>query len=204
MWMFSTIVDILFPSRCFVCHKKDGTALCSACLQSKRRAISTPAPWIHSHFAYHDIRHIIHAIKYYRRKDLVDPLVRATLTQDLHSHLEGLVQPTLVPIPTPTLRRLSRGYNQAEVIAKAYANYLSLPCSSILHRRNSARKVKLGSRHKRLHASITMHVDKKELVHGKDIILVDDVTTTGATLFEAHRILKQAGARTVRAITLAH
>jgi competence protein ComFC len=49
-----------------------------------------------------------------------------------------------------------------------------------------------------------MYISQKEAVAGKDIILIDDVTTTGATLFEAHKILKQAGAQTVRAITLAH
>ncbi len=204
MWMFSKCIEILFPSRCFVCRKKYGTAVCSTCLQSKRRAISTPAPWIHSHFAYHDIRHLVHAIKYYRRKDLVDPLVKATLTQDLHNQLQGLRDPILVPIPTPTLRRLSRGYNQAEVIAKTYANHLSLPYLLVLRRKNSTRKVKLASRYKRLHASTTMYISQKEAVAGRDIILIDDVTTTGATLFEAHKILKQAGAQTVRAITLAH
>lgn len=204
MWMFSKCIDILFPSRCFVCRKKDGTTVCSSCLQSKRRAITTPAPWIYSHFAYHDIRQLVHAIKYYRRKDLIPPLVEATLTQDLHNHLRGRVDPILVPIPTSLFRHLSRGYNQAEVIAKAYAHHLSLPYSHILRRRHSTQKVKLGSRFKRLHAARTMYLHKNCNVQGKDIILIDDVTTTGATLFEAHKILKQAGARTVQAITLAH
>jgi competence protein ComFC len=110
----------------------------------------------------------------------------------------------LTQLTTSLFRRLSRGYNQAEVIAKAYAHHLSLPYSHILRRRHSTQKVKLGSRFKRLHAARTMYLHKNCNVQGKDIILIDDVTTTGATLFEAHKILKQAGARTVQAITLAH
>ena len=97
--MFSKCIEILFLLDVLSVAKNTALLYVLHVLQSKRRAISTLAPWIHSHFAYHDIRHLVHAIKYYRRKDLVDPLVKATLTQDLHNQLQGLRDPILVPIP---------------------------------------------------------------------------------------------------------
>ena len=156
------------------------------------------------------IKKVIHAIKYFHRKDLIQPL-----THELAQELNKIVSPgpyilvpsayLLIPIPMPLLRKYMRGYNQAEIIAKELSKECSLPVTTtILARtRSPKRQVMTTTRGERLrnqHKSFKINKNVKNL----NIILVDDVTTTGATIFEARKILLEAGASTVRAVTLAH
>jgi ComF family protein len=103
------------------------------------------------------------------------------------------------------LRQMARGYNQAEALAKIAARISSLPISTTLLKRNSMLKqqVKTRSRTERLknqHNAFSVLLD----VTGKDFILIDDVTTTGATLLSARKALIDKGAKNVWAVTIAH
>lgn len=111
----------------------------------------------------------------------------------------------LVPIPMPTLRKLFRGYNQAELIAIALGRELSLPVRlDILKRKRSPlRQVRTATRSERIHNQRGSFRAQENLT-GLRIILVDDVTTTGATLDEARRTLLAKRAANVLAVTLAH
>ena len=153
------------------------------------------------------IKRVIHAIKYYHRKDLVEPLaegIAQTIKKDSGYDLTK-DQWILVPVPMPQFRKYMRGYNQAELIAQELARKLSLPLRKDLIVRVHApkRQATMKSRSERLknqHASFKVTGD----VDGLRILLVDDVTTTGATLHEQRIILLKAGARSVRAVTIAH
>ena len=98
-----------------------------------------------------------------------------------------------------------RGYNQAELIAKEISEKLYIPINNkILFRiKNPKRQVKTSTRSERLK---NQHNTFKvaEGVLNSNIILVDDVTTTGATIKEARDILIKNGAKKVMAITIAH
>jgi competence protein ComFC len=205
MWgYFSKIVETLFPPSCFSCHTQ-GTVLCDACLRTFAKVVDTPATYITSIYSFRDpiIKRVIHSIKYYHRRDLIEPLTRElqkVITQQFISN-----DWTLVPIPMPRLRRYMRGYNQAEVIAKTLSEKCNIPFKkSILEREHSVkRQVETMSRALRLK---NQHNSFKVIsnVEGCNIILVDDVTTTGATLSEARRILLKFGAKSVYAVTIAH
>jgi ComF family protein len=208
MWMISSLVSnittILFPKKCFICGK-EGDSFCGKCLQKSVHTLDTPHPFIKSVFSFKDqkIKRAIHAIKYFHRKDLIEPLT-TPLALMLQSEAKNLSY-TLVPIPMPRMRKYMRGYNQAELIAKT----LSIQCSlridtSILTRtRSPKRQVTKTTRQARLknqHNSFKVSGS----VIDKHILLIDDVTTTGATLNEARNVLIQAGARSVEALTIAH
>lgn len=204
MWMVTSFFQILFPPRCFGCGKAD-TALCSRCIRLTRKSLSSPHAYITSVFDFKDplIKRAIHAIKYYHRKDLIHPLVEA-LAEELHK-VPNLTNYILVPIPMPRMRKLFRGYNQSEHIAQELSMLLSIPTStSILTRvktplRQALTKTK-SERIKNQHGSF----DVVGEIHNKHIILIDDVTTTGATLNEARAVLLKNGAQSVIAYTLAH
>ncbi|MFA5132458.1 MAG: phosphoribosyltransferase family protein [Candidatus Paceibacterota bacterium] len=212
---------ILFPIRCISCAKEN-TPLCGTCLSSCRRVLDTPALYIHSVFSFKDplIKKIIHAIKYYHRKDLITPLTRAAALELKSSSFPLLASSfqsstssfklsasswTLVPIPMPRLRKYLRGYNQAELIAKALSQELSIPVrTDILTRsRTPKRQVQTHTRGERLYNQHNSFATATPPL-GMNIILVDDVTTTGATLTEARNTLLKQGAKKVIALTLAH
>ncbi len=199
---FYKLLTLLFPPSCYVCHK-EGDVLCTPCIQSLRKSIDTPHRYIHSLYSFKDIRvkRIIHAIKYYHRRDLVQPLLYELNNYQFIRENKWI----LVPVPMLGIRKYIRGYNQAEVIAQTISTLYSLEIHNTLLKRSSYRKrqVKTSSR------SLRIQNQKKSFsviasVQNLNIILIDDVTTTGATLDEARHILLKHGARNVVALTLAH
>ena len=206
MWMmsqiFSKVLTVLFPSSCYLCKKEDG-ALCEKCLTNFTKSIDTPHTYILSIFCFRDreLKRVIHAIKYFHRKDLVSPLAKKLAEEMVVQQYRGV----LVPIPMPTFRKYIRGYNQAEILAKHLSKENNLDIDSTILRRNhsSKRQVMTRTRGERLHnQKNTFQVIKN--VQGMSIILVDDVTTTGATIEEARKVLLLHGALQVVAVTIAH
>lgn len=144
---------------------------------------------------------MIHAIKYFRRKDLIRPLTNVLAKEMKQENMQGI----LIPIPMPQLRKYLRGYNQAEYIAKILGETLNLVVrDDILKRtRTTKRQVMTKTKQERLSnqkKTFSVTQDVRDL----DIILVDDVTTTGATISEARKTLLAHGAKSVFAVTLAH
>lgn len=200
------IARLLFPPRCFGCGKQD-EALCHSCLTLSRKSIQTPLPFIISVFDFKDpmIRRAIHAVKYYHRRDLVGPLTRALALELQTSTYMTRKDWILAPIPMPKIRKLLRGYNQAELVADRLGKELSLPVdySLLIRSRYAARQVKIKTRAGRLLNQKGAFLATVDL-SGKHIILVDDVTTTGSTLAEARKVLLSAGAEMVIAVTVAN
>ncbi len=197
-----SIVNFLFPTHCFVCKKSD-VVLCDKCLHAMHPPLDTPHHFISARYSYKDkrMKKIIHAIKFFHRKDLIRPLSRELLP--LLPHINGNL--VLVPVPMPRFRRLLRGYNQSELLAHTLSSLSGIPVdTSILIRRTSpARQVTTHNRKERLRNQKNTFITYKDLT-GREIIIIDDVTTTGATLSEAKKVLDRAGASKVHAITIAH
>jgi ComF family protein len=106
----------------------------------------------------------------------------------------------LVPVPLHPLRQLSRGFNQAE----ALGHHLDLPIAAALRRtRNTGSQADLpaASRHANVRGAFA--VVRGADVAGRCVVLVDDVSTTGATLEACGRALLESGAREVRAVIAA-
>ncbi len=124
------------------------------------------------------------------------------------SIFENVQSPILVPIPLSRKSRRRRGYNQSEIVARD----LSIRSDGKIEVQNILEKVKetetqhsIKNRNERLHnLKGTFAVKESPSLKGKNIIVVDDITTTHATLIEARRALKDAGARSVIGFTIAH
>jgi ComF family protein len=111
----------------------------------------------------------------------------------------------VVPVPLHPARRRERGYNQAELIARALARRLALPCRSHLLVRTQPRPEKLRlTVHERWRSvRNAFDIRKGSQVDKLRVLLLDDVLTTGATLDACSRALREAGAAYVAAITVA-
>ncbi len=116
----------------------------------------------------------------------------------------------LVPIPLSRERIKERGYNQTEKIAEALSTMadsasFTLETKALIKIRHTQPQMSVSDKKKRLeHLTGAFSVPNPSLVIGRDIVLIDDVTTTGATITEARKTLLRAGARQVTAYVIAH
>ncbi len=113
----------------------------------------------------------------------------------------------LIPMPMHQARRKERGHNQTELLCETALKFLSGGFSydpHILERTRATMPQQGLERHERLkNVKNSMLIKNPETVKGRICIVVDDVTTTGATFIEAKRALKAAGASEVRLLALA-
>lgn len=138
---------------------------------------------------------IVHALKYRGYTRLVKRLI-SPLMQPL---AEGRFD-AVVPVPLHRSRLRSRGFNQAELIARAVAEKIRTTASDKLQVvRRTRDQVKLSGAGRR--ANVAGAFAAKGYAGGR-ILLIDDVFTTGATLSECAGALKRAGAREVHALSL--
>ena len=111
----------------------------------------------------------------------------------------------LVPVPLHPARRRDRGFNQARLFARGLAapRGLDVLSGSLVKVRNAPAQAGLKAAERERNVRGVYAVRRPERVRGLTLLLVDDVTTTGATIRECARVLKAAGAKEVRAITIA-
>lgn len=137
-------------------------------------------------------------IIYWQGQDLL--LSQKLITQNNHSIKPQIL---VVPIPISKKRRRQRGFNQAEIIAQKFSAAFNYKLSTKLTKiKNTPAQFKLSA-HKRLSNLNNVFCWQGENLTGQTIILIDDVITTGATICEAGKTLKQAGAKRIIALAIA-
>jgi competence protein ComFC len=197
---------------CFFCEKITGQGrICIGCKQEKYldRVISA------SEYRNPLVRELIRAFKYHYVRELTTPLsqlvIRAMENLGLGFHLPAGRQENLdfivVPIPLFKHRLHYRGFNQAELIAEEIAEHFKLPIqiNTLKRKISRAPQAKISDIEKRkanIENGFGVGPEIKS-IGNKIVLLVDDVITTGATLNEAAKILKQNGAREIWALTIA-
>lgn len=210
------IIEYIFPTRCLDC-RQFGDVLCEKCL-GKIPGANIPADnFIHACFSYKNstLKYALWLLKYHGRFPIAKILGNILHEQNLDILAEkkmfGLGSEVLVvPVPITKSRKRGRGYNQSTLLAKAFTENSSeeefIYAGEILEKiRETIPQAKLHNRTERLNNLRGAYALKKGIeIKGKSIILVDDVSTTGATLKEARRVLREAGARNVIALVVAH
>jgi ComF family protein len=147
---------------------------------------------------------VIQALKFrrldYLGRHLGDALARMG-KEDWEEDLAGI--DLVVPVPLHWRRWLSRGYNQAERIAHAFALRRGLPLRSLLVRRRlTPPQTLLGREERRANLRDAFRLRRAARIQGRRIALVDDVATTGATLEAAAAVLQENGAAAVLALVV--
>ena len=231
--ILSNMLDVVFPSKCILCGKS-GSDLCLDCLIDSPPAERESATWIFPLYDYRhpSIKKSLWLLKYSGKKRLASvfaKIIYGKILEELSELriMENFTEPILIPIPLAPKRYHERGCNQAELICKelikinkvAYLRHgvnmqpepikFTLVKNILIKPKDTEHQAQIRDRFKRLKNIIGSFAIKNEkenikFLKGKNIILIDDITTTGATLAEARRILKKSGARKVIAFTIAH
>lgn len=221
-------LDTLFPPLCVNCraHLTDSRmVLCETCSESirlrsslfcgkcMRRLLETKrvchldTPYILGAAGSYDdraLKAIIHALKYEKRERaaplLGNLLIRYITAAGLDTKNFGII-----PVPLSKKRLRERGFNQAELIANIVAAHFHIPLDTASLLKSMHTKPQMGlaraEREKNLIGCFEVR-DERE-IKGKNIILIDDVSTSGATLSEAARVLKKAGAKKIIGLVVA-
>lgn len=188
------LVSLLAPHQCLACGY-EGDALCAPCrhrfVQSSQllRLPLGAAPgraWAVTRYSG-VAKEILALLKFGRGKSAA-PIIADIMHQALPCYGR---QAMVTCVPTASSRSRVRGYDQSELIARAFAKKRKLPYKRTLTRLTKTRQVGAGraQRQKQMKSALCLY--KPGRLPGKHIILIDDVMTTGATLLAATRLLEQ-------------
>ncbi|MDD5221267.1 MAG: phosphoribosyltransferase family protein [Candidatus Pacebacteria bacterium] len=210
---FDKILNLFFPKKCINCQQL-GSYLCYDCfslieIMQKEYDLSEEIKYLDrlffaTVFKNQIVRKLIHGFKYPPFiKDLSDTLSDIMIIHltfiGMKSQLSDFI---LVPIPISKKRMNYRGYNQAEELAKKLSLKLKLETRNILKKiKENSSQVDLDKEQRKNNVENVFSL--MEDIKGKNILLIDDVFTTGATIDEAAKILKQNGANQVWAAVVA-
>ena len=149
-------------------------------------------------------RDLIHAFKYRNKTHLRRPLALLTIER-LSAFVRLRASNLIVPVPLHRKRLRSRGFNQAVLLGELFSRHWKIP----LDRHNLRRirwtepQVNLSASDRRANVKGAFFIRNPDAIHGRRVLLVDDVLTTGSTVEECAAMLKNAGAVDVTVVTVA-
>lgn len=217
-------LDLLFPQRCVGCGRW-GYFICPVCCQSLPRIeppvclrcgqpqrqgtlCSNCADWqdiegLRAPFRFEGaIRQAVLELKYQHLRAIAVPLAGL-----LHHYLAAAPLPVdvLIPIPLHPRRLRERGYNQSELLAKELSKLVKLPVVTdcLVRERDTPPQARTTSIEERRRNIAKAFVCLDNRVGGQRVLVIDDVSTSGATLDAAAAALKSAGASSVWGLTVA-
>ena len=218
------LVDFLFPPRCVGCRQV-GTWLCAPCLEqvprveppfcvrcgnkvnndnlcARCRTSPLEIECIRSVVYFEGVlRDAIHHLKYRGRSVLAQTLGSLMATYWMQHPMDCDI---VMPVPLHTSRLRERGYNQAALLASEMAQQTGLVVDehTLVRERATSPQVDLDAKQREENVRAAFRCADSSPV-GKQVLLIDDVCTTGATLQACATALRQEGALGVRALTLA-
>ncbi|RKY54501.1 MAG: hypothetical protein DRP89_04885 [Candidatus Neomarinimicrobiota bacterium] len=224
---FKTISDIfldfVYPATCMYCGAKlgGGKQICSDCWDELFSSMKLTFQKNRADFHHligeiffdevvtcwsytPEIGKLVHRIKYQRGKKLA-VLIGNMVGEALKDYSEEWRDGIIVPVPLHKVRYRERGYNQSNLLSAAIASKLFLQTlpDFLVRYRNTSTQTKLSAEERQKNVEGAFGLREINLVAGKQVVLVDDVITTGATMNSCASVLKEAGAKKIVGIALA-
>ena len=226
------ILDIIFPKYCINC-KKEGEYLCQDCealvelLEYRFCLCEKPTRLVGDERCRkcsrtHQLKGLYFATPYQNNlaKTLLhlfkyEPFARdlsRTIASIIINHFQLLGKKKeefadfiLLPVPLAKRRLRWRGFNQSEEIGKWLADFLNIPIvnDALIKTRNTIPQIQLSGQERKENIKGAFFVLNKEIIIGKKVLLIDDVYTTGATMEECVKTLKESGAKEIWGVVAA-
>ncbi|MEX2090998.1 MAG: phosphoribosyltransferase family protein [Candidatus Paceibacterota bacterium] len=206
------VMDAVFPIRCIDCGVFE-SYFCNSCLAGvKIKNDSEIVGQVHlfsvAGYGGKNIEKAIKIFKYGFVKDMAEPLVELVrIYIDLISaHNLNVFRnnPVLIPVPLHKKRLNWRGFNQSEILADNIAHIYNLETRRdiLIRNKNTEPQAEIKDKETRL-VNVKDSFDCSENLKGRNIVLIDDLCTTGATLNECAKALAAKGAGKIRALVVA-
>lgn len=224
------VLQLLFPLRCPVCDdilKYPEEKVCLTCLKKLRPV--TP-PWCmkcgkklmvqaeycsdckrrqhafrqgRALYEYTSVALSVYRFKYGNRREYAE-FYGEQMAEYLGDFIRRVEPDALIPVPLHRTRRRARGYNQAELLAKALGRRMGIPvCTDLLVRNKSTSPLKYENPEQRQNNLKKAFIIKQNDVKLKKVIIVDDVYTTGNTMDAVSKVLVAAGVQEIYCVALA-
>lgn len=199
-------IDLIAPPFCRICGRglpaqtQDQAFLCIDCQRSSYFFQATRSVCVYDGI----IKDCIHLFKYQGRLSLAGPL-GALLVGFAHRYLDMKNIDLILAVPLHRRKIRQRQFNQALVLAKSLARAFGkeIDSRSLVKVKGGAAQVSLSRAERLQNVKGAFQVRYGNRLRGKNALLIDDVFTTGATVNECARMLKEAGAGSVQVLTLA-
>lgn len=211
---------LLFPSLCAACGHLlalEERGLCGPCTagfeklkflpsEERSRLSLSEADEAWALFRYEgSVKDVLHKIKFERRRDLLH-LFDGALAHFFNRRRSRLGEfDCIVPVPLDRRRYLEREFNQSAILAAKIRRFMGVRVEhqGLTKGRSTPPQSLLGREARILNLKGVFGVPRSGRVRGRSVLLVDDIFTTGATVEEAARALKRAGARRIVSLALA-
>lgn len=220
----NNLFDFILPRFCCSCKTKlsvNQDTMCVDCLSKIQRSNSSRLKReferkfmnnkiiseFYSPFVFEkdkELQHAIHTLKY-DKKFPVGIFLGKVLAAEIKSSKTNWKFDLIIPIPLHQLKKAERGYNQAYYIAKGVGKIFKVKVSdrSVKRIKYTESQTTMNLNEREENISGAFKVKWNTQVRGKNILLLDDVITTGATISECGKILLEAGASKVYAASIA-
>lgn len=213
--MLLTILDIVFPR--VPCVLLSDTLSEAELERYVTQSPHLPVPHCIAPLPYRNtvVQNVIHATKYHAHKrapkllaHAIAPFVAEELSE--RRMFGSFHKPLLTAIPLHKKRKLERGFNQSQRIAEALAQvlqdeHIEVQFDVLVRIKNTLPQThRIDKAERTSNMKDAFVANPKHLLQGRDVLLIDDVVTTGATLLEARTACLQAGAKDVLCIAVAH
>ena len=216
--MIEYILNLIYPPKCGICGNTSKEFLCNKCklklkeyeLKNKKIKVLSKnkeryIDEIYSIFEYKElIRELILNYKFNNKPYLYKTFSKIILNNE---KICGFLKSydIIIPVPIHKKKRRKRGYNQTELIAKEITKKLDIKVESnvLIKKINTRSQSELSKSDRKNNIKGVFNVIKQERIINKNIIIFDDIYTTGSTVLECAKILKEAGANKIGVLAIA-
>lgn len=203
------LLDIIFPPKCVYCNKS-GKYICEKCFSklNNKYLFKKVNNDFFDYFVcgdfYQGITKIqIHNFKFHEKSYLYKYFIELILeNKEIYNFLKKFDIITFVPMTSN--KKLIRGYNQSELLAEELGKSLNINVLNLLDKvkENKVQSSLSGKERTKNVENVFQFLNQNNCIFNKNIILVDDIFTTGSTIREVSKILKQNGVNKICAFTI--
>jgi len=208
--IIDNILNLIYPPVCGFCNQICKQHLCKKCeikikeyeINSIRKVKDKYFDELVCFYKYQDIiRNTLIKYKFQNKAYLYKTFSKIILN---NKKICGFLKnyDIIIPVPISNKRKGLRGYNQSYLIAKEIEKFTNLKCENkcLIKQKNTIEQSKLNKNERKTNIQGAYKIIDKEKIFNKNIVLLDDIYTTGSTVNECAKMLKQAGVNKIRCI----
>lgn len=221
--MLDFVLNFLFPPVCGICGKLDKNWICPKCkirleryekieLIKSKKIINKMFNFLNEKIYFDEflycfeykklVRNLILKYKFSDCGYLSNLFANVILNNKKINEIFKSYD-IMIPVPMNKLKKKKRGYNQTELIAKCFKDYIKIDSKTLVKIRNTKTQSTLVATERIENIKNAFKVKDNSIIKNKNIILFDDIATTGLTINEISKILKEAGVKKILVLVIA-